>query len=77
MKEKTSITLSADLLAKIDRSIGTKISRSAFIELVLRRHFLNRNRARLHARDLELINAAADRLNAEVADVLTYPAQDE
>ncbi len=77
MKEKTSITLSADLLAKIDRSIGTKISRSAFIELVLRRHFLNRNRARLHARDLELINAAADRLNAEVADVLTYQAQDE
>lgn len=77
MKEKTSITLSSDLLAKIDRSIGTRVSRSAFIELVIRQHFLQRRRARLHARDLELINAAADRLNAEVADVLNYQAGDE
>lgn len=77
MKEKTSITLSSDLLTKIDRAIGTKLSRSAFIELVLRQHFVARNRARLHARDVELINAAADRLNAEAEDVLNYQADDE
>lgn len=77
MKEKTSITLSSDLLAKIDRSIGTKVSRSAFIELVLRQHFMKHTRARIHARDVGLINAAADRLNAEAEDVLSYQANDE
>lgn len=77
MKVKTSITLSSELLTKIDRSIGRKSSRSGFIELVLRRHFLERNRARLHARDLALINAAADRFNEEAVDVLSYQAGDE
>jgi hypothetical protein len=31
-----------------------------------------RRRARVEARDLELINKAADELNAEVEDVLRY-----
>ena len=38
MKEKTSITLSRDLLAGIDRLAGSKGSRSAFIERILRRY---------------------------------------
>lgn len=72
MKEKTSITLSSDILAKIDNVAGSRLSRSAFIEGVLRIYFRERARRKIHARDLERINAAADRLNSEAEDVLTY-----
>jgi len=77
MKEKTSITLSSDLLAKVDHLAGSKISRSAFIEHVLRSYFRERTRRAQHTRDLELINAAADRLNAEAAEILEYQAAEE
>jgi metal-responsive CopG/Arc/MetJ family transcriptional regulator len=76
MKEKTSITLSKDLLAKIDRLAGSRHSRSAFIERVLRRFLRQRARAATHARDLALLNGAADRLNREAADTLTYQSQE-
>jgi metal-responsive CopG/Arc/MetJ family transcriptional regulator len=36
MKEKTPITLSKEVLAKVDRLAGPKQSRSAFIERVLK-----------------------------------------
>ena len=74
MKEKTSITLSKDLLAKLDRLAGSKHSRSAFIERVLRKYLRDRARAALHSRDLTRINRAANRLNLEAADVLDYQA---
>jgi metal-responsive CopG/Arc/MetJ family transcriptional regulator len=74
MKEKTSITLSKDVLAGIDRLAGKKHSRSAFIEAVLMQYLRRQERARIEARDLELINKAADDLNAEVEDVLRYQA---
>ena len=72
MKEKTSITLSGDVLAGIDRLAGSKHSRSAFIERVLRKYLVDRGRAAVEARDLERINAAFDRLNSEASDVLEY-----
>ncbi|MGA2374333.1 MAG: ribbon-helix-helix domain-containing protein [Candidatus Sulfotelmatobacter sp.] len=77
MKEKTSITLSRDLLAGIDQLAGPQGSRSAFIERVLRRYLRERVRAVAHARDLELINQAADQLNSEAADVLDYQAAED
>jgi metal-responsive CopG/Arc/MetJ family transcriptional regulator len=77
MKEKTSITLSKDVLAGVDRLAGSKHSRSAFIERVLRKYLRDRARNAAHARDLALINAAADRLNAEALDVLTYQASED
>lgn len=77
MKEKTSITLSGDVLAAIDRVAGSKQSRSAFIERVLREFLRERARTALQARDLERINNAAQRLNAEAADVLEYQASGE
>jgi len=40
MKEKTSITLSREVLERIDRLAGSSRLRSAFIERVLRRYFL-------------------------------------
>jgi len=74
MKEKTSITLSSDILAEIDRSAGSKTSRSAFIENVLREYFKEKVREALNARDVELINTHADYLNREAMDVLRYQA---
>ncbi len=74
MKEKTSITLSREVLAQVDQLAGERYSRSALIERVLRKYFRDRQRAALHARDLERINRAADELNAEALDVLQYQA---
>jgi metal-responsive CopG/Arc/MetJ family transcriptional regulator len=77
MKKKTSITLSKDVLKDVDRLAGSKHSRSAFIERVLRRYLRQRDKAALHARDLQLINNAAERLNHEAAEVLDYQASVE
>ncbi len=77
MKEKTSVTLSPDVLAGIDRLAGTKHSRSAVIERVLRRYLREKARAATQARDLILLNDAADSLNLEAADVLDYQVGDE
>jgi metal-responsive CopG/Arc/MetJ family transcriptional regulator len=74
MKEKTSITLSRDVISQVDKLAGSKESRSAFIERVLRKYMRERKRAALNARDLERINRAADRLNQEAAEVLEYQA---
>jgi len=75
MKEKTSITLSTDVLAKVDQMAGSKLSRSAFIEFVLRGYFRERARRKAEIRDVHLINAAADRLNLEAEDVLGFQAE--
>ena len=77
MKEKTSITLSTEILSSIDQLAGSKHSRSAFIEGVLRRYLRERQRARIHAHDVERINSAADQLNSEAADVLEYQASED
>ena len=77
MKEKTSVTLSKEVLAGIDRIAGSKQSRSAFIEAVLAQYLRQQARAQIEARDLELINQAAEELNAEVEDVLRYQAAEE
>jgi metal-responsive CopG/Arc/MetJ family transcriptional regulator len=77
MKEKTSITLSGDVLAAIDRVAGSRQSRSAFIEGVLREFLRERAHGAVQARDLQRINAAAQRLNDEAADVLEYQAPGE
>jgi metal-responsive CopG/Arc/MetJ family transcriptional regulator len=74
MREKTSITLSPDVLVEIDRQVGSKRSRSAFIEGVLRHYFKEKAREALNARDVEIINANADALNREAMDVLRYQA---
>jgi metal-responsive CopG/Arc/MetJ family transcriptional regulator len=74
MKEKTSITLSSDVLAQVDRNAGSKASRSAFIESVLREYFKAKVREAINARDLELINAHADYLARESRELDEYQA---
>ena len=77
MKDKTSITLSREVLAGIDRLAGSRQSRSALIEAVLRRFLRSRARAEVEAHDLERINRASDRLNAEAAEGLDYQVSEE
>ena len=48
---------------------------SGKIERVLRNYFRERSRRKVHAHDLKRINAAAERLNLEAAEVLEYQAQ--
>ena len=47
---------------------------SGKIERVLRNYFRERSRRKIHTRDLERINASAERLNSEAAEVLEYQA---
>ena len=72
MKEKISITLSSDVVEGIDKLAGSKHSRSAFLERVIRKYLRERARAAVQARDLERLNRGADRLNAEAEEVLDY-----
>ena len=74
MKQKTSITLSPDVLAEIGRNAGSKASRSAFIETVLREYFKGKIREAIHDRDLERINAHADYLTRESEELDAYQA---
>jgi metal-responsive CopG/Arc/MetJ family transcriptional regulator len=74
MKAKTSITLTEDLLAAIDRLAGPGVSRSAFIERAVRAFIRHRERARVDAQDLAALNQHAAALNAQAADVLGYQA---
>jgi len=74
MKQKTSITLSSDLLKEVDRNAGSKASRSAFIEAVLQQHFKAKLREAINARDLELINAHSDYFIKESRELDEYQA---
>ena len=72
MKIKTSITLAEDLLKVIDEQSGPHKNRSDFIEKAVRAYVAQVTRDRQNARDLDIINRQADRLNQEAEDVLTY-----
>ncbi|MBZ5594239.1 MAG: ribbon-helix-helix domain-containing protein [Acidobacteriia bacterium] len=69
MRVKTSITLPEELLKSIDR---TDPNRSAFIERASRAYLARLEKAKREAKDIEIINANADRLNEEAMDVLEY-----
>jgi metal-responsive CopG/Arc/MetJ family transcriptional regulator len=70
MKIKTSVTLSAETLEAIDRVAGEGSNRSRVIESAVLEFLQRRERAERDARDLAILNRAADRLNREMADVL-------
>ena len=74
MKAKTSLTLSRDLLATLDRMAGPRVSRSSFIEQILRDFVEGRAQARRDAREIAAINRHAAKLNAEMRDVLSFQA---
>jgi metal-responsive CopG/Arc/MetJ family transcriptional regulator len=77
MKEKTSVTLSKEVLSGIDRVAGAKQSRSAFIEAVLHQYLRDRARAQRDARDVEIINRHAEKLNRDAEDGLEDQAPED
>ncbi len=72
MKVKTSLTLSEDLLASIDKLAGRKVSRSALIEQILREALARRAQARRDAREVAAINRHAAQLNVEMSEALSF-----
>ncbi len=74
MKVETTVTLSNDLLQAIDQLLEQK-DRSEFIEAALWAFIAQTGRAGQDDRDLEIINQAADRLNQEALDVLSYQVE--
>ncbi len=74
MKLKTSVTLSEDLVKRLDRIMKKGESRSQAIERLLKEALASEARRTADLRDLALINEHAEALNAEAEDVLTYQA---
>jgi metal-responsive CopG/Arc/MetJ family transcriptional regulator len=74
MRVKTSVTIDARVLRAIDKARGRNRSRSRVIEDAAREFLARRARGAREARDLAILNGAADALNAELDDVLTYQA---
>lgn len=75
MKVKTSITLSEDVVKRLDRAARRGENRSQAIERLLRERLQAEARNAADSRDLALIDEHADELNAEAEDVLTYQAE--
>ncbi len=70
MKVKTSVTISEELLAEIDRAAG-KGGRSELIESLVRRHFRDLERERRSAREREILERQLASPDFE-SDVLDY-----
>lgn len=75
MKLKTSVTLSEDLVKRVDRASQKGESRSQTIERLLKDSLEASARKVAERRDLALINQHADELNAEAEDVLGYQVE--
>jgi metal-responsive CopG/Arc/MetJ family transcriptional regulator len=74
MKIKASITLSEELISRIDAFSHRYGNRSAFIEQAVL-HFIAVEEQRIRdADDLEILNTHAEALNEEAMDVLSYQA---
>lgn len=75
MRVKTSVTLAEETVRAIDEMTGRQMKRSRFIEEAVLAHLERERRRMRDARDLEILNQNAERLNQEVEDVLTYQAE--
>jgi metal-responsive CopG/Arc/MetJ family transcriptional regulator len=74
MRVKTSVTIDETVLRAIDKATTRTRSRSRIIEDAAREFLARRARAVREARDLAILNDAADALNREMEDVLAYQA---
>jgi len=72
MRVKTSVTIDEKVLRAIDRVVTREKSRSRIIEDAARDYLTQRARLARDSRDREIIDRAADGLNAEMEDVLSY-----
>ena len=69
VRVKTSVTLPSELLGQLDR---VDKNRSALLERAARAYLAQLERDKRDARDIEIINRNADRLNREAMDTLEY-----
>lgn len=69
MRVKTSVTLPAELLARLDR---VDKNRSALLERAALAHLAYLDRVERDRRDIEIIRRNAARLNREAQDTLEY-----
>lgn len=76
MKLKTSITLSEDILKKIEGEAHKGESRSGVVERLLREYLIEQSRRNADAKDLEILNRNAKNLEEEALDVLEYQEED-
>jgi metal-responsive CopG/Arc/MetJ family transcriptional regulator len=74
MREKTSVSLTTELLAEIERVAGKDVNRSEFLEAAAWDRISLLRRRRRDARDRGILNRRAKSLNAEALDVLEYQA---
>jgi metal-responsive CopG/Arc/MetJ family transcriptional regulator len=74
MRVKTSVTIDERVLRAIDKTTNRHRSRSRVIEDAAREFLGRRARTAREARDLAILNEAADALNREMDDVLTFQA---
>ena len=74
MKIKTSITLSPSTLGAIDEVAGDS-NRSRVIEQAVLEYVGRRRRAIREARDLDILNGAAEALNRETEEILAFQAE--
>lgn len=72
MKIKTSVTLSKEVVAMIDKRAEGETNRSAFIELAVRAYLQILQRRKRDQQDLRTINRLSEKLNKEAEDVLGY-----
>jgi metal-responsive CopG/Arc/MetJ family transcriptional regulator len=75
MKAKIALTLSDDLLKDLDRMAGPKVSRSSFIEGVLRDFVEQRTPRERFAQVVAAIDQHAEKLNSEMNDALSFQAR--
>jgi metal-responsive CopG/Arc/MetJ family transcriptional regulator len=74
MRVKTSVTIDESVLRALDKATSRTRSRSRVIEDAAREFLARRARTAREARDLEILNAAADELNREMQEVLAFQA---
>lgn len=75
MKIKTSVTLSEEIVYRLDQLVGPGGNRSAILERALAAYLTEEERRRRDAQDLEILDRETKKLNKEAQDVLGY--QDE
>jgi metal-responsive CopG/Arc/MetJ family transcriptional regulator len=74
MRTKTSVSLTEELLAEIDRVAGRDVNRSEFLEEAAWDRLALLKRKRREARDGRILQRNARTLNTEATDVLEYQA---
>jgi len=74
MREKTSVSLTKELLVEIRRVAGPKTNRSRFLEAAAWDRIAVLRRRRREARDKTILDRDSRSLNAEAFDVLDYQA---